>query len=108
VQRCDRCGRHQLYGRPHCLSCFGPVAWVESSGRGTVHSFTVIRQSFARPFSEMIPFVVALVDLDEGARLMTNVVGCAPEDVRIGMPVQVEWEQVSDEAALPMFRPADG
>jgi uncharacterized OB-fold protein len=79
------------------------VAWVEVSGRGTVYSYTVIRQNFSRSFKHLIPYVVALVDLAEGPRLMTNVVGCDPRDVRIGAPVQVRFEPVSDEVALPLF-----
>jgi uncharacterized OB-fold protein len=103
LQRCEDCGHHQLYPRPHCLACFGPVEWVASTGRGEIHSFTVIRQNFVRPFRDELPYVVALVDLDEGARLMTNVVGSAPEDVTVGARVRVRWLPVSDEAALPQF-----
>ena len=106
VQRCARCGNHQLYPRPHCLRCRGPVEWVEASGHGTVYSFTVIRQNFSRSFRHLIPYVVALVDLDEGPRLMTNMVGCEPEDLVIGMPVRVRFEPVSDDASLPMFEPS--
>ena len=106
VQRCTRCGNHQLYPRPHCIRCRGPVEWVEASGRGTVYSYTVIRQNFSRAFRHLIPYVVALVDLEEGPRLMTNLVGCEPEDVVIGMPVRVTFERVTDEASLPLFAPA--
>ena len=106
VQRCRSCGNHQLYPRWRCLRCRGEVEWVDASGRGTVYSFTVIRQNFSRSFKHLIPYVVALVDLEEGPRLMTNVVGCPPEDVRIGMAVRVRFEPVSDEAALPLFEPA--
>ena len=102
VQRCGACGKAQLYGRASCTSCHSTdVAWEEASGRGTVHTFTVIRQHFARPFREMVPYVVALVDLDEGARLMSNVTGVDPEDVQIGMTVKVRFEE-----DLPMFEPA--
>jgi uncharacterized OB-fold protein len=103
VQRCTSCGNHQLYARAHCLRCRSTVEWVEASGRGTIYSFTVIRQNFARPFRDQLPYIVAIVDLDEGARLMTNIVGSEPADVRIGAPVRVRFEPVSDEAALPMF-----
>jgi uncharacterized OB-fold protein len=103
VQRCTRCGNHQLYPRPHCIRCRGPVEWVEANGRGTVYSFTVIRQNFSRSFKHLIPYVVALVDLDEGPRLMTNIVGCAPDEVRIGMPVRATFERVTDDASLPLF-----
>ena len=105
VQRCRACGATQLYGRDRCLACRGPVDWVEASGRGTVYSFTVIRQNYSRPFRDQIPYVVALVDLEEGPRVMTNVVGCAPEDVRIGLPVRATFEAVSDEAGIALFTP---
>jgi hypothetical protein len=107
VQRCERCGAHQLYPRDRCLACRGPVAWVEASGRGTVYSFTVIRQNYARPFRDWIPYVVALVDLEEGPRLMTNIVGCAPEDVHVGQAVRATFEAVSDDAGIALFTPAD-
>ena len=103
VQWCPACGHHQLYARVHCLECRSPVEWVEASGLGTVYSYTVIRQNFSRAFRDMLPYVVALVDLDEGPRLMTNVVDCDPADVWIGAPVRVRFEPVSDEAALPLF-----
>ncbi|MGA2519906.1 MAG: Zn-ribbon domain-containing OB-fold protein [Acidimicrobiales bacterium] len=103
VQHCLACGAHQLYPRDRCLVCRGELEWVDASGRGTVHSFTVIRQNYARPFRDWIPYVVALVDLEEGPRLMTNIVGCAPEDVRIGMPVRATFEVVSDVAGIALF-----
>ena len=79
--------------------------WEEASGRGTVYSFTVIRQNYARPFRDLIPYVVALVDLEEGPRLMTNLVGCAPEDVVIGLPVHATFAVVSEVAGIALFTP---
>jgi uncharacterized OB-fold protein len=106
VQHCDRCGHHQLYPRSLCLGCGGPVSWVQASGRGTVYSYTVIRQNHSRPFRDWIPYVVALVDLAEGPRVMTNIVGCDPEQVSVGMAVQARFEAVSDEAGIALFEPA--
>ena len=103
LQRCEDCDRFQYYPRARCAQCLGPVAWAEASGRGTVYSFTVIHQNFSRAFRHLIPYVVALVDLEEGPRLMTNVVGCEPTEVTIGAPVRVRFEPVSDDASLPMF-----
>jgi hypothetical protein len=71
-----------------------------------VYSFTVIRQNFSRSFRHLIPYVVALVDLDEGPRVMTNLVGIDPDDVRIGMRVRVRFEAVSEDASIPLFEPA--
>jgi uncharacterized OB-fold protein len=105
VQRCESCGKHQLYGRALCKFCRGDVTWVDASGLGTVFSFTVIRQNYSRPFRDWIPYVVALVDLDEGPRLMTNIVGCDPYDVEIGMRVVARFEEVSDEAGIALFEP---
>jgi uncharacterized OB-fold protein len=71
-----------------------------------VYSFTIVRQNFSRSFRHLLPYVVALVDLDEGPRLMTNLVNCDPDGVRIGMPVRVTFEKVSDDASIPLFEPA--
>ena len=103
VQRCQDCDRFQYYPRARCARCLGPVECVEASGKGAVYSFTVIHQNFSRAFKHLIPYVVALIDLEEGPRLMTNVVGCEPGDVTIGAPVQVRFESVSDEASIPLF-----
>ena len=105
VQRCTECGNTQLYPRWRCLRCRGQVEWVDATGGGTVYSFTVIRQNFSRSFRHLIPYVVALVDLEEGPRFMSNIVGCAPEEVHIGLPVEVLFEAVSEDASLPMFQP---
>ncbi|HWW54050.1 MAG TPA: Zn-ribbon domain-containing OB-fold protein [Acidimicrobiales bacterium] len=103
VQRCTSCGHSQLYARPHCLICRSPVEWVEATGRGTVYSYTIIRQNPSRSFRHLLPFVVALVDLAEGPRLMTNIVDCEPDEVHIGAAVKIRFEPVSDQAALPLF-----
>ena len=103
VQRCRSCAQAQLYPRALCARCHGEVDWEEASGRGTVYSYTIIRQNPSRSFRHLIPFVVALVDLDEGPRLMTNIVGSPPEDVEIGARVKVLFEPVSEQAAIPLF-----
>lgn len=108
IQRCTSCGRHQHYPRVLCAHCGADgIEWVTASGRGTLHSFTVIRQSGVAPFKEWTPFVVALVDLEEGgARMLATMPSLAPEDVHIGMPVVAEFRPVSDEVALVDFRAA--
>jgi hypothetical protein len=81
------------------------VAWEDASGFGTVYSFTVLRQHYSRSLRHLLPLVVALVDLDEGPRLMTNLVHVDPDAVEVGMRVEVWFERVSDAAALPCFTP---
>ncbi|MHB8439285.1 MAG: Zn-ribbon domain-containing OB-fold protein [Acidimicrobiales bacterium] len=106
VQRCGTCSNTQLYARSLCVACHGThLSWEPASGRATVYSFTVIRQQYQRPFRDWVPYVVALVDLEEGPRLMTNIVDCDPEEVHIGMPVMARFEPVSDDAALALFAP---
>lgn len=104
VQHCTSCDHRQLYGRSRCTNCHAStLEWIDASGLGTVYSRTVIRQNPSRSFRHLLPLVVALVDLDEGPRLMTNVVGRDPDDVVIGARVRVRFEQVSEQAALPLF-----
>ena len=105
VQRCDACGHTQLYPRLHCIRCRSTVHWEDASGLATVYSFTVIRQQFVRPFRDLVPFVVALVDLDEGPRLMTNLVEVEPDDVRVGLRVEARFEPVGEDAGLVLFAP---
>jgi len=105
IQRCEDCSHAQLYGRDRCVICRGPVSWEEASGKGRVYSFTVIRQNYSRPFSTMIPYVVALVDLTEGPRVMTNIVGCDPDDVAVDLAVRARFETVSDAAGIALFEP---
>ena len=79
---------------------------MRASGWGTVYSFTVTHQNQAPGFREELPYVLAIVELDEGVRMMTNVVGCAPDAVRVGMRVEVVFEDVTPEITLAKFRPA--
>jgi uncharacterized OB-fold protein len=104
VQECSVCGQRQLYGRSLCTNCHSAsLSWIEASGKGTIYSRTIIRQNPSRSFKHLIPFVVALIDLDDGPRMMSNVVGTPAEEVNIGDRVRVTFEPVSDTAALPMF-----
>jgi hypothetical protein len=108
LQRCTRCGSVQHRPRALCIAC-GLEAGIEhfvASGRGSVYSFTITHQNQAPGFREAVPYVLAYVDLEEGPRLLTNVVGCAPADVRIGLPVQVEFAKTEGEFPVPVFRPA--
>jgi hypothetical protein len=106
LQRCLACGRVQHRPRALCAGCLsGDVRSFVASGRGTVHTYTVTHQNQAPGFREALPYVLAYVDLEEGPRLLTNVVGCEPERVRIGMPVAVDFADV-EGGAVPRFRPA--
>lgn len=109
MQRCRACGELTWCPRPSCVECGGEdLEWDQLSGRGTVYSFTVIRQLAgrgARAFEKDIPYVIAWVDLEEGPRYYTNIVDCPVDDVAIGMEVEVVFEPVSDDISLPKFKP---
>jgi uncharacterized OB-fold protein len=78
---------------------------VAVSGGGKVYSFTIVRRAMNPAFAEDVPYVYAIVELDEGPRLMTNIVGCAPEDVRVDMPVKAVYDRVTSEITLLKFQP---
>ena len=107
LQKCRDCGRFQFYPRSFCINCMSQsLEWVRSSGKGTVHTFTVTHQNAMPGFAQEVPYVFAIVELTEGVRLTTNIVGCAPAEVYIGMPVTVVFEPISPEISLPKFRPS--
>ncbi|MEX2246979.1 MAG: Zn-ribbon domain-containing OB-fold protein [Dehalococcoidia bacterium] len=108
IQRCRSCGRAYFFPRPFCPHCSSKdVEWFTASGRGTLHTY-VINHRPAHGFDDIAPYVIAVVQLEEGPRMMTNIVGVdpTPEALPVDLPVEVTWESVGDDIALPMFRPA--
>jgi hypothetical protein len=106
LQRCTDCGVVQHRPRAVCAACLGDtIEHFVASGRGTVHTFTITHQNGVPGFARAVPYVFAYVDLEEGPRLLTNVVGCPPEDVTIGMPVQVDFVKTEDGLGVPRFVP---
>lgn len=104
-QECPECGHRQLYPRALCTACAAEPEWRQAAGTGTVHTYTVIHQNWAAPFKELSPYVVAVVELDEGPRLMTNIIDCDPSEVSIGLRVEARTFPVED-LGLVFFRPA--
>ena len=107
---CVDCGQAFWFPREVCPHCLGSVIeWREASGRGVVYAATVEHrpQMLGAVFGDD-PYVIALVELDEGVRMMTNVVGCPPGDVSVGMAVEVTWEPMSDGRHLVLFQPVAG
>lgn len=110
MQRCGACGEVAFYPRARCPTCRSDaLRWETMIGLGHVYSFTIVHRAPDVALADSVPYVVALVDIDEGARMMTNIVGCPPGSVRIGMRVEVRFEPTSERGALPLFGPiADG
>lgn len=106
-QQCDNCGTVVFYPRRHCTGCTGgELSWKTASGKGTVYSYSVVRQSYHPFFRNLVPYAVAWIDLDEGPRILSNVVGVDDplNDVSIGQRVEVEWEE-HEELCIPLFKP---
>ena len=108
IQRCNGCGRHWFPPSNRCQHCWSDnFEWLAVSGRGEVYTFTVYRRAYASELVDQIPYVVAVVELAEGPRLITNIVGCSPDHVRVGMPVEVTFVDVADSVMLHAFRPRE-
>ena len=107
IQKCDSCEEYQFYPRGICANCWSnDIQWVTASGKGTVWTFTVTYQNGTPGFAEEVPYVLALVELEEGVRMFTNIVDCDPRSVSIGMPVEVTFVRATDQISVPYFKPA--
>ncbi len=106
LMKCQACGAMRLPSRQHCDSCLSPnFEWIAASGRGKVRTFAIMHQRYHPGFASDIPYNVTIVELDEGPRLPTNIVGIPNSEIRVGMDVVVEWEHHED-VTIPKFRPA--
>lgn len=105
LQRCTDCGTFRFPARDWCSACLSQSsAWERAGGRGELFSFTVMHQVYHPAFAAEAPYAVAIVKLDEGPKLTTNIVGVAPDQLRIGQRVEVVFERFSDDITLPKFR----
>lgn len=107
VQRCGDCTSYVFIPQYACPQCQSTrLDWVPSSGKGTVYSFTTVWRPQRPEFD--VPYTVAIVELAEGWHMLSNIVDCAPDDITVGMPVEVTFRPMSEEITLPLFRRADG
>ena len=107
IRRCNTCKRAYFYPRDFCPHCWSEdVSWEEASGRATLYTWSVVRRNDLPPWPERVPYVAAIVDLEEGPRMMTNVEGCELDQLAIGMPLVVDFRAETDEITAPIFRPA--
>lgn len=103
-QRCRDCGAAVFIPQPVCTGCFGDgLEWATSSGRGTVYSHTVVHRPQQPAFA--VPYTVVIVELEEGWYMLSNLLECEPGELRIGLPVEVVFREMSPEITLPYFRP---
>lgn len=101
-QRCQACGRANFPPTEHCRQCLSAeLQWKQSGGAGEIYSWTVVRRPVTAEFAP--PYAPAIITLDEGYQMLTNVVGVAPDDLAVGMRVQVQFHAVGPDVTLPYF-----
>lgn len=104
IQRCGSCGQCQFYPRAFCIKCLSDsLEWINASGQGRIYSYTVCRIAPSPAFEARLPYVVALIDLAEGVRMLANILDTDLERVAIGARVGVSFESVSESCTLPQF-----
>jgi len=106
MQKCVQCGHIRFPPGIVCPRCHSTEAdWAKLSGRGKVYTFNVVHYLYHAGFADEIPYVSAVIDLEEGPSLLSNIIECKTEDVKIDMPVEVAFEDVTDEITLYKFKP---
>ena len=107
IQKCSKCDMNIFYPRLYCPSCGSKeIEWIEALGTGNVYSFTVVENNAPSAFIVDMPYVVAVVELDEGIRMLTNIINCNLEQLTCDTRVKVVFERLNDEFTLPKFEPA--
>ncbi|MGB6068371.1 MAG: enoyl-CoA hydratase-related protein [Desulfomonilaceae bacterium] len=108
IQKCRECNSLIFYPRKYCPQCWSEkLGWLDATGRAKVYTFAIMRDMVEPKFMPDLPYVLAMVDLQEGVRMMTQIVECDPAAVEIGMDVEVVFRDTTDQHSLPFFRPCD-
>jgi uncharacterized OB-fold protein len=107
MPRCQQCNRLFFYPREACPNCLSPdIGWETVSGKGKLYSYTIINQPANPAFRADAPYIYGIVELDEGPRMVTNLVDCPLDEVKVDMPVTVAFDDVTEDVTLIKFRPA--
>lgn len=105
LQRCKACGTLQFYPRSMCVACLTPDPdWVEATGRGNIHTFSTVHRTSDERFSHLVPYILAIVELDEGPRMMARILARSQEQIRCDDPVRLVFEKTGNYT-LPQFVP---
>ncbi|MFC1824150.1 Zn-ribbon domain-containing OB-fold protein [Thermodesulfobacteriota bacterium] len=109
LQKCADCDQHVFIPRFVCPHCFSEnLDWVDASGKGTIYSYSIVQNNAPSAFIDDMPYVVAIIRLEEGVQMLSNIVDCDFEKLECDMPVEVTFEKLNDEFTLPKFRPVKG
>ncbi len=107
IARCHACRHAHHYPRPFCPFCWSEdVSWEDASGNATLYTYSTVYVNDLFPFKDKLPYIAAVVDLAEGPRVMTRLVGVESAALQVGMPLVVDFEVLTDEVTAPVFRPA--
>lgn len=108
LQQCNKCHLFQWFPRAYCRDCsHDSFTWVQASGRGKVVSSSIVRKPINKSFATLVPYVIAIVELDEGIRMMTNLIDAVSRKIKTGDVVQVEFEKQNEDVTIPVFRLVD-
>jgi uncharacterized protein len=106
LQYCPACSQYQFYPRSMCHRCMSDaLEWKQASGRGSVLSFTIVRRPVSQAYAAETPYVIALIQLEEGPTMMSNIVNCELDRLAVGQQVSVIFEDWSVEISIPKFQP---
>ena len=106
IQRCSDCKKNIFYPKMICPFCLSTnLEWFESRGKGKLYSFTVVDLGAPEAFQEALPYVIGVIDLEEGVRMLSWLVDCKHDDVKCDMDVEVTFKDLDEDTALPMFKP---
>ena len=106
LKKCAKCGNIDHPPYLYCAECWAEEhEWIETSGKGTLYAFTTVLLGAPLEFTDDIPYTIAMVDLAEGPRILTTIVDAKPEELEVGMEVEVVFDNLNEEFALPRFRP---
>ncbi len=109
IQKCNACGVLQHPPRPMCAACLSlDRGWQKASGRGTVYSYTIIPQATHPAWRDQVPYNVVIVELEEDIRVVSNLVEIANEEIAVGLPVEIVYDDVAEDVTLPRFRVVRG
>jgi len=105
-QKCGNCGHVRWPTSLLCPECHSQdTGWIVSSGKGIVYTYVVYHVAYHPGFKDDLPYTVAVVEMEEGPHFLSNIVGCRPDEVVCDMPVEVTWDDVTEDCSLPKFRP---
>lgn len=108
IQRCKDCNNVISYPKCVCPHCWSTnLEWFVSKGKGKLYSYTIVNTGAPEDFKQALPYVIGVIDVDEGVRMVSWVVGCEHEDIKCDMDVEVTFKDLNEDFALPMFKPSN-